>query len=1549
MKETNKSNKPKGISIIIPVLNEHENIGELVQRIIHTMVLTRYRFEIVFINDHSTDNTRKTIESFAKEYPIRVYNKKGVLGKAQSILEGVSRAKYELICMIDGDLQYPPEAIRLMMKKIEAGNDVVVARRKDLHTSLKRKIASKAFNYVFCKLLHRLNYDVQSGLKLFKKEILERVTIKPFSWSFDLEFLLTARAAGYKLSETDIVFEKRFKGKSKINLVRASLQIATSAVLLKLNTDRIIPFHKNKIETVGQGFHYKTQEFVHYSDLHITETAFKTLHDYQLIFLISVIFLFCAGLIVNWKITLITVTAIITIIYFIDLLFNFYLIYQSFAKSPEIKVSDEEINKVKDWPKYTIFCPLYHEWNVANHFVQAIEKLDYPKDKLQVLLLLEEDDKTTIDHIQKLKLAKYFQTIIVPHSYPKTKPKACNYGLRYMTGEYAVIYDAEDLPDPRQLKKAVVGFQKLGEKTVCMQAKLNYFNKDQNLLTRLFTAEYSLWFDLILTGLQSLNAPIPLGGTSNHFRADKLVELNGWDSFNVTEDCDLGIRLVKRGYQTAIMDSVTLEEANSDLLNWLNQRSRWIKGYIQSYLVHMRNPYALVTNGFKAHFLTFQMIVGGKILALFVNPLMWTTTILYFSMRATLGTAIEEFFPGPILYMGVFSLIFGNFLYMYYYMIACANRKQYSLIKYVYLVPFYWLGMSIAAWKGVIQLIFSPHYWPKTKHGLHIKKLDIVYQLPKEEAASNQLAYFFKKIVSKGKFTASSATLLIAGGVLANGINYLYSAYLSRKISLGEFGLISLVGSFLFVTIIPLDSLASTIIYRTSYFFGKYQVPFRDFWLKVRRKIFYISLLLCAAWVVSTPFLASFFKSDSLLPFMLFAPVWIFNSLMTVDLAYLTGSHSFIALTIITVLVALTKLISTVLIVENELLDFIYAAIPLSILLGSILSYIFVRNLLDKNLSDYSSKLLKFPYPYFYSAVLLKFATVSYITVDLFLAKRFLSPEDAGRYALIALVGKMIFFIGGLFNQFIIPFLSREFGEKKASSRSFPIILSASTISAFTMYVIVGILGHVTAPLLFGEKMYEVVAMLPIYGAGVLAFSIASSIIAYHQVRNNHIFPIATFVLAIVQIIVISTFHNSLTNFVYIVAATGLANLVCILLLHFFRASSVTLSLNFEDFLNLFTRLPNKIEKNKEHLNILIFNWRDTKHVWSGGAEVYIHEIAKRLVNNGHNVTLFCGNDNHCKRYEIVDQVNIIRRGGFYTVYIWAFLYYVFKLRNKFDVIIDSENGVPFFTPLYARKPIIGLVHNVHQEVFRTNLPKVLATIACFMEATLMPMFYNNVQMVTVSQSSKKDMENIGLGKKRPIEIVHPGIDLTKFKPGAKTQYPTVLYLGRLKPYKSIDVLIKAAQKLITHYPNIRITITGFGESRGDLVKLAKHLNIIDYIDFTGKVSDEDKIRLLQQSWVFVQPSSMEGWGISALEAQATGTAVVASDVPGLRDSVKNPHSGFLVKYGNINDFSLKIAEVLSDKKLRNSLEKAAVGWSSNFSWEKSALKFEEFIKKTIQ
>lgn len=294
----------------------------------------------------------------------------------------------------------------------------------------------------------------------------------------------------------------------------------------------------------------------------------------------------------DYKVAFTVITFAVCGFYFAAVSYKALCVLLSLLKRPEIRVAPEELRAIPDdaLPTYTILVPLYKEANVVGGIVRALGALGYPPEKLDVKLLIEEDDAETAAACTAAQLPSYCEVVTVPQGTPRTKPRACNVGLASAKGEYLVIYDAEDRPEPDQLRKAVAAFARLPGHAACLQCKLNYYNADQNVLTRFFTLEYTVWFDLFLPGLHAVKAPIPLGGTSNHFRIEALRRLSGWDPFNVTEDCDLGIRLARQGYRTMVLDSTTWEEANSRLWNWIRQRSRWVKGYVQTHWVYTREP-----------------------------------------------------------------------------------------------------------------------------------------------------------------------------------------------------------------------------------------------------------------------------------------------------------------------------------------------------------------------------------------------------------------------------------------------------------------------------------------------------------------------------------------------------------------------------------------------------------------------------------------------------------------------------------------------------------------------------------------------------------------------------------------------------------------------------------------------------------------------------------------------------------------------------------------------------------------------------------------------
>jgi cellulose synthase/poly-beta-1,6-N-acetylglucosamine synthase-like glycosyltransferase len=475
-------------------------------------------------------------------------------------------------------------------------------------------------------------------------------------------------------------------------------------------------------ERASKSMNVKGSQIRPFAPLNLNLSAVQTVTHQQATILLMLATCWALALFFYGIPTLVVSIGFVTTVYLGDLLLSFTIATRILTRSPEAHIDNRVVRAIRNnhWPRYTVLCPLYHEAIIVPQFVRAMKLLDYPGDKLQILLLTEEDDRETREAILSMDLPAHFEVVTVPPGEPRTKPRACNFGLLRATGDYVVIYDAEDVPDPLQLKKAVLAFANHPSEVACVQAKLNYYNPNQNLLTRWFTVEYSLWFDLMLPALQNARAPVPLGGTSNHFRTALLRRVGAWDPFNVTEDCDLGMRLAHYGFQTAMLDSTTYEEANSRLKNWLRQRSRWIKGYMQTYFVHMRRPMHYLREGRLRDFLWLQFTIGARVAMLFINPLMWLLLAVYILFHNSVTPVYHIFYPRPILYLSAASLVFGNFFFLYTHLIGCIRRKQYSLMKWAFLVPLYWGLMSVAASIALVQLIFKPYYWEKTQHGFHL-------------------------------------------------------------------------------------------------------------------------------------------------------------------------------------------------------------------------------------------------------------------------------------------------------------------------------------------------------------------------------------------------------------------------------------------------------------------------------------------------------------------------------------------------------------------------------------------------------------------------------------------------------------------------------------------------------------------------------------------------------------------------------------------------------------------------------------------------------------
>jgi cellulose synthase/poly-beta-1,6-N-acetylglucosamine synthase-like glycosyltransferase len=378
---------------------------------------------------------------------------------------------------------------------------------------------------------------------------------------------------------------------------------------------------------------------------------------------------------------------------------------------PRVRQGDDDL------PIYSIIVAIYRESESAHDLIAALSKLDYAKERLDIKLVVERDDMETRLALDLMDLGAPFEIVIAPAAGPRTKPKALNAALPFVRGRYVAVFDAEDRPEPQQLRIALGAFEASDRRLACVQARLTIDNTRDNWITRLFTAEYAALFDVFLPGLAAWRMPLPLGGTSNHFRTETLRALGGWDPYNVTEDADLGIRLARAGYHTTLVQSSTYEEAPSGLAPWVRQRTRWFKGYLQTWAVHMRSPLRLWRELRPGGFLVFQLVIGGAVLAALVHGIFagvlaaQIATGLLWSGKTGL---FEHAFAG----LYVATLITGYLLSALLGFVGLSRRRLGRSAPYLLLLPLYWLLLSFAAWRAVFQLIRSPYRWEKTAHGL---------------------------------------------------------------------------------------------------------------------------------------------------------------------------------------------------------------------------------------------------------------------------------------------------------------------------------------------------------------------------------------------------------------------------------------------------------------------------------------------------------------------------------------------------------------------------------------------------------------------------------------------------------------------------------------------------------------------------------------------------------------------------------------------------------------------------------------------------------------
>lgn len=364
-------------------------------------------------------------------------------------------------------------------------------------------------------------------------------------------------------------------------------------------------------------------------------------------------------------------------------------------------------------------------------------------------------------------------------------------------------------------------------------------------------------------------------------------------------------------------------------------------------------------------------------------------------------------------------------------------------------------------------------------------------------------------------------------------------------------------------------------------------------------------------------------------------------------------------------------------------------------------------------------------------------------------------------------------------------------------------------------------------------------------------------------------------------------------------------------------------------------------------MKILILSWRCIKNPAAGGSELYFHELAKSWIKSGHEVVWFSPMFPNAKKTEKYEGVEIIRRGNRLSVYFFAFLNYITgKLPRNFDVVIDVENGIPFFSPIYIRnKNIILHIQHIHKDVWQREFSFPISSIGLFLETKIMPRVYKKNKIITISKSSANEITESGISSFKPF-IVNPGIEFYKKNKGfKKNKKPAVLFLNRIKKYKGINTLLEAANLLNKKgYKNIEFWICGGGDELEAMKEYAKELELKN-VTFFGRVSEEKKQELMQKAWVFVNPSSKEGWGIVNIEANYSGTPALGSNVGGIKDSIVNGETGLLFERENYEELADKIEMLIKNKKLREKLSSGGLKWAENFHWKRKAKEYLSAIE----
>jgi cellulose synthase/poly-beta-1,6-N-acetylglucosamine synthase-like glycosyltransferase len=706
------------VSVIVPCANDHKWLPGCLDRVEEALRGTEFSYEILVVDDRSRDGTAAYVRSQEGSRPVRFVEKKGQKGRAISIKEGLDAATGGLVVLLDPDLRCPPGAFVEMLRMLKQ-NDVVVANR-EVYPFFAYAVFSRAYRWLVGRLLLTVEADVRSGLKMFKRSLMSAMRFAPEfdpRLGFDAFLLYHAKRAGWVVNVVSVAYTRPMFHHGVRGAITSRASLVAGALTLRF-------YHLSRWMFP---FLYPPQPQEYF------EAGFTNINDY--LFLapeqsakghltreVYLLIFYTLLIIAAWfaLIELATGKSFawsfffhIAIIQFILIAFKFYVVWITFQLPPQPPrmLTPDEMGGL---PMISVILPVYKEKEIIPQLCARMSEMHYPPDKLDMIFIFEEGDDETIQAFLDHEKPAHFKGLVSPDVKPKTKPKALNVALRETKGDLLVIFDAETLPDPDQFLKVVSAFR--NDPTLdYIHCRIDVYNSDMNAITKLYAAEFAFFYNFFLPGLATVHSPTPISGHSVYFRREQLIKVGGWDAYNLAEDCDIGIRMFRKGYKNAtVLDSYSWEQSTTNVRDWLKQRTRWMQGFVQTSMVNLRYPALLWKDlGGLRNMLMFMFHVPGGVFLNGINLVQWCMLGFWYFTR---DPQIQTIFTDVLLYLSVTSFFVANVAFTYFNLVGLFWRRYFSIVPYALFSFLYWLLLSYATLRAILRFFRQESTWDKTYH-----------------------------------------------------------------------------------------------------------------------------------------------------------------------------------------------------------------------------------------------------------------------------------------------------------------------------------------------------------------------------------------------------------------------------------------------------------------------------------------------------------------------------------------------------------------------------------------------------------------------------------------------------------------------------------------------------------------------------------------------------------------------------------------------------------------------------------------------------------------